>query len=397
MTIDAWIVGTGPAAWALAGQLKLRGLKPGLVSPSPEQVFIPTYGAWYQELLELGYSQCVEQIYPDTCVYLQNEKLELGRQYARLNTESLYSTLRKQAQNIYLLPGKVVDIRTCGEDYIVQLSDGNVLKAPVVIDASGHESQFARNVSASGWQMAYGVKVKVKSKYYDQNTAVLMDFRDMHLSSLDSRPSFLYALPLADGSIFFEETSLVSNPPMSFEELARRLSQRLSYLGIEVVGSSMHTEYCKIPMGSRAPSLSNIVGFGGAANMVHPATGYQLTRVLRKAPQVAEAICNSMSCASLSERSKIVWNAVWSPHERHIQRLHCLGTHVLLDLDRARLESFMRTFFCTSGVGWYSNMTLSQTPIQLQMGMLSLFGALNLKLKAIVLGAILRRLMFGWF
>lgn len=33
-------------------------------------------------------------------------------------------------------------------------------------------------------------------------------------------------------------------------------------------------EYCYIPMGGELPDLTQrIVGFGGAANMVHPATG----------------------------------------------------------------------------------------------------------------------------
>lgn len=33
-------------------------------------------------------------------------------------------------------------------------------------------------------------------------------------------------------------------------------------------------EYCYIPMGGELPDLAQrIVGFGGAANMVHPATG----------------------------------------------------------------------------------------------------------------------------
>lgn len=33
-------------------------------------------------------------------------------------------------------------------------------------------------------------------------------------------------------------------------------------------------EYCYIPMGGELPDLTQrVIGFGGAANMVHPATG----------------------------------------------------------------------------------------------------------------------------
>ena len=44
-------------------------------------------------------------------------------------------------------------------------------------------------------------------------------------------------------------------------------------LGITVLGVE-EEEYCYIPMGGELPDLTQrILGFGGAANMVHPATG----------------------------------------------------------------------------------------------------------------------------
>jgi lycopene beta-cyclase len=42
----------------------------------------------------------------------------------------------------------------------------------------------------------------------------------------------------------------------------------MKVLGVE------EEEYCYIPMGGELPDLTQrVVGFGGAANMVHPATG----------------------------------------------------------------------------------------------------------------------------
>ena len=42
----------------------------------------------------------------------------------------------------------------------------------------------------------------------------------------------------------------------------------MKVLGVE------EEEYCYIPMGGELPDLAQrVVGFGGAANMVHPATG----------------------------------------------------------------------------------------------------------------------------
>lgn len=50
----------------------------------------------------------------------------------------------------------------------------------------------------------------------------------------------MYAMPMgstADGNkkkVFFEETSLVARPPMTFDECKRRLNLRLKHLGVAV-------------------------------------------------------------------------------------------------------------------------------------------------------------------
>jgi Lycopene cyclase protein len=47
----------------------------------------------------------------------------------------------------------------------------------------------------------------------------------------------------------------------------------LLFAGMKVLGVE-EEEYCYIPMGGELPDLAQrVVGFGGAANMVHPATG----------------------------------------------------------------------------------------------------------------------------
>ena len=47
----------------------------------------------------------------------------------------------------------------------------------------------------------------------------------------------------------------------------------LMLVGMKVLGVE-EEEYCYIPMGGELPDLSQrVLGFGGAANMVHPATG----------------------------------------------------------------------------------------------------------------------------
>lgn len=55
-------------------------------------------------------------------------------------------------------------------------------------------------------------------------------------------------------------------------------------------------EFCAIPMGGCLPvHPQRVVGVGGTAGMVHPSTGYMVSRVLGAAPLVADAIIDQLS------------------------------------------------------------------------------------------------------
>lgn len=51
-------------------------------------------------------------------------------------------------------------------------------------------------------------------------------------------PTFMYAMPMGGQPgkkrVFFEETSLVARPPMTFDECKRRMELRLKHLGVKV-------------------------------------------------------------------------------------------------------------------------------------------------------------------
>jgi hypothetical protein len=78
--------------------------------------------------------------------------------------------------------------------------------------------------------------------------------------------------------------------------LKRRLLKRLEFHGIEYAPESVREEeFCYIPMGGALPdSEQRIVPFGGAANTVHPATGYQLCRMLCSSTDVAQALTTEL-------------------------------------------------------------------------------------------------------
>ncbi len=80
--------------------------------------------------------------------------------------------------------------------------------------------------------------------------------------------------------------------------LKRRLERRLAAVGITV--TKVHEEeWSYIPVGGPMPLQDQtITAFGAAANLVHPATGFSVTRSLREAPALAEQI-------------QQVWRAAW--------------------------------------------------------------------------------------
>jgi len=113
-------------------------------------------------------------------------------------------------------------------------------------------------------------------------------------------PTFMYAMPMGptrDGKktkVFFEETSLVARPPMSFDECKKRMELRLKHLGATVLNVE-EEEFCYIPMGGAIPVRSQrVVAFGGAMGLVHAATGYQICRSMAAAGPTAKAIADEV-------------------------------------------------------------------------------------------------------
>ena len=69
--------------------------------------------------------------------------------------------------------------------------------------------------------------------------------------------------------------------------LQQRLEQRLAHRGIAIEAVE-HVEHCPFPMNPALPGRRQpVVGFGGAASMVHPASGYMIGSLLRRGPQLA--------------------------------------------------------------------------------------------------------------
>jgi Lycopene cyclase protein len=129
--------------------------------------------------------------------------------------------------------------------------------------------QFETGAPPVAAQTAYGITARVRNyeAAYDPAAMVFMDYRRTHSGLWDSTalrlqplsaaktssgdlthhpnwdgelgttgeaPSFLYAMPLDDGTVFLEETCLVARPTLPFSTLQRRLLRRCEAMGIEV-------------------------------------------------------------------------------------------------------------------------------------------------------------------
>ena len=421
---DLLIIGAGPSGLAVAERVAASGLKVCIVDPAPTSVWPNNYGVWIDEFKTMGLEDCLDVTWNEATVFLNSEedgKKTLRRPYGRVNRKKLKSrlyegclknnvhfkeTLAKSVENYTPKSGGsvVMQSKSSGkwENLPLGLSgyskiacgDGPELKGKLVLDATGHAKKFVqfRDDYDPGYQGAYGILVEVDKHPFDLDKMLFMDWRDDHLKDLPELresnskiPTFLYAMPFSETEIFFEETSLVARPIVPFDELKRRLDARLKYLGINIKSQS-EEEYCVIPMGSSLPYVpQRVLGIGGTAGMVHPSTGYMVSRMLGAAPGLADTIIDVLgggqpkiasvpsmpaeagnpAGASSSQDtvfeetgntatdiSAEIWDTIW-PAERLSQReFKNFGMEVLLTLDLRSTREFFSAFFSLSDYFW---------------------------------------------
>jgi len=213
-----------------------------------------------------------------------------------------------------------------------------------------------------------------------------MDFRSDHLNAneLEEPPSFLYAMDLGDGSYFVEETSLACAPPVSFEALKARLNSRLSNKGIQIE-EIIHEEHCLFPMNLPLPYRDQpLLAFGGSASMVHPASGYLVGSLLRRAPSLAKEIAKTIKNDPLMPTSQIArrgWKKLWNTELVQRHRLYQFGLQRLMSFDESLLRSFFATFFKLPKNDWYGYLTNTLPLPRLFIVMLKLFSIAPFKVR----------------
>ncbi|MCB9664774.1 MAG: lycopene cyclase family protein [Alphaproteobacteria bacterium] len=360
MTFDVVVVGGGPAAVVAAEACAARGLGTALVLGG-DQAWPANYGGWADELEQLGWGAFLGPVWSDALVVLDDRQTRaLGRRYARVAKQRLRAHLlaRCEALGVVRFDARAEHVRHDARGSTLSLADGVVLRAALVVDATGHRPAFVhRRGEPTTFQAAVGQLVHLDAHPWDAERMTFMDLRTDHVADElgAAAPTFLYVMPTNAQRVFVEETSLVRGPAVPFAVLRDRLRRRLARLDVPA-GEVEATEVCLIPMDTPLPDMAQrVVGFGAAASMVHPATGYTLARVLGTAPDLAAAIADGLAAGLAPDAlAREAWRALWTEDDLLRRELHLFGSSILASLDADEQRRFFEAFFSMPATHWTS-------------------------------------------
>jgi lycopene beta-cyclase len=295
-----------------------------------------------------------------------NRKQVLDRPYGRLDRQKTKAHLMERCRKsgVRLEAGQVEGLEHSPGESAVAVAGRDPLRARMIVDCTGHARGFVEfeDGKEPGYQAAYGIEAKITPGTYPLplDEMLLMDYRDEHMATPEARaeservPTFIYCMPTDDGNVFFEETSLIANPPVPFEDLKRRLYERLALWGTEVLEVE-EEEFCLIPMGGAMPRVpQRVVGFGGSAGLVHPATGYMVSRTWELAAKTADAIVSALRTNGDDAEGAAaeVWRTMWSERYMRNRDFSAFGGEYLESIGLQELREFFGAFFVLPFQQW---------------------------------------------
>eukprot|EP00979_Chaetoceros_neogracilis_P001155 scaffold197_cov268-Chaetoceros_neogracile.AAC.70 len=397
---DVLVLGSGPAARSIATLLS-KDLDVLLADSNYDRPWPPNYGVWEDEWQAIcsTYKDSFNHYLPENCINRKwkltdcyfggsfdiptEQRFRIDRPYYRVDKNALQDALSQEGDyrvvranhiseainvNLYSPTNSLVHDET-GSTIKLQTKDKNDLsvRTRLIVDCTGHETKLVLKDAKTkslppGFQIAYGVLVTVDETDvtdtnqigpYDKDAMTLFDYRTDHFkdeSSLQkavNAPTFMYAMPLENNQIFFEETSLVGRPAVSFQECKDRCFTRLEHLGIKVLDIE-EEEFCYIPMGGPLPAKDQrVIAFGGASAIVHPSTGYNLCRNMMASGDVAKAITEGLKDESvnLDKVSGAAYHAMWSPSNIRQRNFAVFGGEFLMKQKVEGLRGFFDGFF----------------------------------------------------
>ncbi|HEX4250790.1 MAG TPA: lycopene cyclase family protein [Pseudonocardia sp.] len=325
------VVGAGPAGRAVAAACGERGLRTRLLDPAPGRPWRASYGAWRDELpADLPGTVLAATVRGRAIAVTEHP---LDRDYAVFDVPALRAHL---------------DQRLADADVTVERGRGSPDALPtagLVIDAGGAAQPLSggRSSRVAAEQTAVGVIVpaELAAPLLAPGEALFMDWRQT--GGPGNWPTFLYAIPLAGDRVLLEETSLARRPGLDLDTLAARLRARLAAHGIRPPADAPR-EMVRFPLDLPRHRAAGSLGFGAAAPLTHPATGYQLAEALRLAPKVAGAAAGALG-GSRTTALAAAEHVLWPAGARAVHLVRRRGLESLLRLPAARLPEFFEGFF----------------------------------------------------
>lgn len=397
---DVVVVGNGPAGMAAAAACADAGLTVTMLAEDHDRPWPQTFGVWTDEVEPLRLSSTLASRWPAVRVDLgEGTPRHLRRPYGRIDNDRLQALLRARAERgcARLVAGRAVGAEHQASGTTVHTRAGDRLWCRVAVDAGGHRPALLQPGGGrpAAYQAAYGLVGHFSNPPLPAGGMLLMDYRGPPCGPGDPdprHPTFLYGMDLGDGCQLLEETSLARRPALDHQALRVRLERRLDRLGTHLE-QRVAVEQVLIPMGGPLPRRDRpVVGFGAAAGMVHPATGYQVGAALARAPLLADALAGALDAPDAAPATVAAagWDAVWPDDLLRQRALHCLGLECLLRLDAVATRRFFRAFFDLPQHRWSAFLSGEESARGLATTMLSVFARLPTGVRASLAATLLR-------
>ncbi|MBF6341593.1 lycopene cyclase [Nocardia abscessus] len=330
--VDVCVVGLGPTGRALAHRATRAGLSVTAIDPRPERLWPPTFSCWVDELPEWLPSTAVATTIPAPTVWTGTEH-RIDRPYCVLSKPGLHAALALDDATV--VPGRATRV----DAHEVELADGTVHRAAAVFDTRGLPSLGRRRAAS-----AHGIFVDAETAapMVAEGEGLLLDWRPENGAGPDEPPSFLYAVPLGDGTVIFEETSLGLRGGMPQHELRKRTLNRLAAHGIRLTGAES-SEAAHYPLDQPPPrrGTARAIPFGSRGGMMHPCTGYSVADSL--------ALVDTAITALRQGRDPIA--ALWPPRARLVYWMRMRGLYGLGRLTTEQSVAMFDAFFNASPRG----------------------------------------------
>ncbi|NIJ11765.1 lycopene beta-cyclase [Saccharomonospora amisosensis] len=366
--VDVLVIGGGPAGRALAACCVRAGLSTALLDPEPGKSWPNTYAVWRDEVPDLPAEAIAAR--PRGTLAAGRSCSWLDREYLVVDNAGLRRWLSDD--RVQQVAGTSTRVVNRPHDCVVHLSGGGTLTAGIAVDARG-----ARPEGGGTEQTAFGVVLPASQavRIVPGDTAVFMDWRAA--TAVD--PSFLYAVPLGNGRVLVEETSLAARPGVSLSALSARLHKRLEVAGIDARG--LPRERVRIPLDLPLPRRGRTVPFGAAAALVHPATGYSIAASLTLAPRVAEAIGEHLHSGPRAA-ARAAHAALWPARAVAVHAMRRYALRSLRRLPPQQVPDFFDQFFALPPHSQRAFTSAREDPAAVAAAMARLFAAAPWRLRA---------------